>query len=429
MTMYETALAASKRLKFEFPYDVKEWVDKGMLIENQHKHTCWSNLVQMDSATTIDEFIVRSQEYGCQCYFSGEHGYPGEWLYVYNVCKDKGIKFRYSVEAYWIKDINSDEKDRTNCHIVLIARNYAGIRKLNYLITRAHSDGFYYKPRIDLNMLFELDPSDVYVCSACIAGWAYPDATEIWYRIWKHFGDSFFFEYQYHDIPRQKEINSIIHTLSKQYGIQTIVGLDTHYLDDVDRVKRNTVLARKKIKYDDENEMRLDFPNGEEVFNRFKKQGILSDEDILYSMMNTHVFLSGCEELVYNTDFKIPVLPEYANLSYEQRSDALHNLLHDKYIKAPIHSPEREAAIEYEYGEISGSGTVDYFLSNQKLIDLAVNKYGGTLTTTSRGSASSYYTSNLCGFTTVDRFESEVPIYPERFITKDRILSSHQMPD
>ena len=85
--------------------------------------------------------------------------------------------------------------------------------------------------------------------------------------------------------------------------------------------------------------------------------------------------------------------------------------------------------MEYEYGEIDGSHTADYFLSNHALVDLAVTKYNGQLTTTSRGSASSYYTSKLLGFTTMDRFEAEVPIYPERFVTKERILASHQMPD
>ena len=93
------------------------------------------------------------------------------------------------------------------------------------------------------------------------------------------------------------------------------------------------------------------------------------------------------------------------------------------------HTPDRFEGMEYEYGEIDGSHTADYFLSNHALVDLAVTKYNGQLTTTSRGSASSYYTSKLLGFTTMDRFEAEVPIYPERFVTKERILASHQMPD
>lgn len=53
-------------------------------MENYHKHTCWSNIVQMDSATTIEEFVKISDEYGCQCYFSGEHGFQGNWLYCYD---------------------------------------------------------------------------------------------------------------------------------------------------------------------------------------------------------------------------------------------------------------------------------------------------------------------------------------------------------
>ena len=121
-SIIDYAQQASNRLKFDFPYDIKHWVDDmGMMIENYHKHTTWSDLVQIDSPTSIDDFIRLSDSYGCTCYFSGEHGYPGEWLYCYDVCKntfDKGnreklglrkpIKFRYSVEAYWVKDI----KDR-----------------------------------------------------------------------------------------------------------------------------------------------------------------------------------------------------------------------------------------------------------------------------------------------------------------------------
>ena len=106
-------------------------------------------------------------------------------------------------------------------------------------------------------------------------------------------------------------------------------------------------------------------------------------------------------------------------------------MLNEKYNEEDIEhrTEDRKKGMLYEYSEIDGSGTADYFLDNYELIDLAINKYKGQLTTTSRGSASSYYSSKLLGFTTMDRFDAEVPIYPERFVTKDRILSSHQMPD
>lgn len=70
------AQKASERLKFQFPYNLKTWVnDMDMMMENYHKHTTWSDLVQVDSPTSIDDFIKLSDSYGCTCYFSGEHGF------------------------------------------------------------------------------------------------------------------------------------------------------------------------------------------------------------------------------------------------------------------------------------------------------------------------------------------------------------------
>ena len=429
-------------------------------MENYHKHTCWSNFFQFDSTTSIDEFIKYSDEYGCQLFFSTEHGYPGEWLHCYDVCKQtfdeknrikkslsNPIRFRYGAEVYWVKDALKEysetytnkngvlqtktTRDSKNCHMVIVARNYNAMRKLNYIISQAHVDGYYYKPRTDLNYLFTLTPDDVYITSACVAGWKYEDAEDIWLKIWEHFGDSFFFEYQTHNTPEQKALNKKIYELSQKHGIQTIIGLDTHYLNDEDCQKRDNLLLRKNIHYEDEEGWYLDFPNGTEVLRRMEEQSSIPTEEIIYSMMNTHVFVNGCEDLKYDTDFKIPILQEYQGYSYEERCEVLRNIVEDGYAKEDQdhHSKEREMAIEYEFNEIKDSGTADYFIDNEKFLRLGVEKYGGQLTTTSRGSASSYYISKLLGFTTIDRFESEVPIFPERFITKDRILASHQCPD
>ena len=281
--LIDLARKAEKRLKFKFPYSVEEWVNsKNLLMENYHKHTTWSDLVQIDSSTSIEDFIKLSDEYGCKCYFSGEHGYPGEWLHVYNVCNDtkkddvrakfginNPITFRYSVEAYWVKDADAvfqeeyedkktgekkvrEKKDNANCHMVIVARTYNAMRKLNYILSCAHDTGFYYKPRIDLKSLFTLSKDEVYITSACIAGWKYEDATEVWLKIWQHFGDSFFLEYQTHNTPEQKALNKKIYEISKTFGIQTIIGLDTHYINEEDRIKRENLLLRKGLHYEDE---------------------------------------------------------------------------------------------------------------------------------------------------------------------------------
>lgn len=820
---------ASKRLKFKFPYNLDEW-SESLVMENYHKHTTWSDFVQIDSATSIEDFMKKSEECGCKMYFSTEHGYPGEWLHCYNLCKNSPLEFRYGAEVYWVKDKDAEiektyidkkgeekirvTKDNMNCHMVLIARNYNAIRKLNYIISCAHVDGFYYKPRIDLKLLHELKPEDVYVTSACftskmmvqtkngykridsihpgemvlthlntwepvvcntrriydddlyflniegcsdliectkdhlfptvqkthnditkkivwkradelsisdrilsvidnriedfeyvdfhneiasvnknnrhrkhiksekikitnqflellgiyaadgslcntncdgidftlnlnddmvcnkvvryvteifgidpyiekieehnrlnvrvcstevysifnsmfgdgalnknipdfilslnpkkqmqfikglfngdgslnknepkitfctiskkltlqvidilerncikvssyhskpkidkngvhhrkayivdinkqcfrdywevfrvgefeydfdweqnvswkskkpvliegikyhhkkinkiskqkyngyvyclnvnktpsfklesvsvhncLAGWKYDDAADIWLDVWHHFGNSFFLEYQTHNTDQQKEINRQIYQMSKKYGIQTIIGLDTHYIDEEDCIKRDNLLKRKGLHYDEENNWYMDFPDGYEVLRRMREQGVIPDEEILYSMMNTHVFRDGCKGFEYDTKFKIPILKKYENLSYGQRCEELKKILGENYRKEELQDNAHEKAIEYEYGEASGSECADYFLDNYEMINLAKTKYNGQLTTTSRGSASSYYISKLLGFTTIDRFEAEVPIFPERFITKARILASHQMPD
>lgn len=457
----ELANIAKQRLKFQFPYDAKTWVDDmDMVMENYHKHTTWSNLVQIDSATSIPEFFQTSDKFGCQLYFSGEHGYPGEWLHCYDLCKQtqsdkyrekngisKPLRFRYSAEVYWVKDRLTEYteeyitkkgepkvrtlRDNTNCHMVLVARNYNAIRKMNYIISCAHDDGFYFKPRIDLDLLFTLSKEDVYVTSACIAGWKYQDAEKIWLKIWEHFGDSFFLEYQTHNTDSQKKLNEKIYRMSQKYGIQTIIGLDTHYISEEDCRKRDDLLKRKGMHYEDEDGWYMDFPNGKEVFKRMVEQAVVPEGEIIYSMMNTHIFVDGCEEFEYDTEFKIPILDEYKTLTYEQRAEELRKILYEEYQKedADHKSQQRLEAIEYEFGEYKDSGCADYPLDNYKLVNLAINKYGWELTTTSRGSAASYYTNKLLGFTTMDRFEAEVPIFPERFITKDRIIASHQMPD
>lgn len=459
--MIENALKAQKRLKFNFPYDVEKWLgEMNMLMENYHKHTTWSDLVQIDSATSVEDFIRISDSYGCKCYFSGEHGYQGEWLKMYDICKStldektrekmkikNPIGFRYSVEAYWVKDKDKifyetytdkkgkeqtrEKKDNANCHMVIVARTYNAMRKLNYILSCGHVDGFYYKPRIDLKLLFELDKDDVYITSACIAGWKYEDAEDIWLKIWEHFGDSFFLEYQTNNTKEQKDLNKRIYNMSQKYGIQTIIGLDTHYISQEDCIKRDNLLKRKGLHYPEEDGWYMDFPNGKEVYRRMVEQSVLPSEEILYAMMNTHVFIDGCQDLTYDTGFKIPILDEYKDYDYEKRAEILKKILEERYENEDDEhrTEDRREGMLYEFGEVRDSETVDYFLDNYALVDLAVTKYGGQLTTTSRGSASSYYSSKLLRFTTMDRFEAEVPIYPERFITKDRILSSHQMPD
>lgn len=413
-------------LSFKFPYSSEEYIGN-LYIENYHCHKMESNVLQADCAESIDNYAQKTNEYGGKCLFTGEHGWQGNAFLTYDTCQDYNLKYRHSVEAYWVKDRH--EKDRTNCHIVLVAKNDEGRKDINFALSLANeeSDGsYYYKPRIDLELLLNIPKDNIIVTSACIAGWKYENAEEIWLKIHKHFGNNFFLEVQNHNTKPQKELNSKILKIAKENNIQIICGLDSHYVDDKNRIKREQILKYKKIFYEDESGWYLDFPNGKETLKRFIKQGVLSIEESITAIMNTNIFVNECEEIIYDKSFKIPCV--YPDTTYNERCKIYKNILKNKYKNEKLKSKDKSSGIMWEAKQVIESGVVDYFLTNEKIVNTAVNEFGGVLTTTSRGSSASFITNKLLGFTTIDRFNAEIPIYPERFLTKERVQSG-QMPD
>lgn len=411
------------KLSFKFPYSTQEWMDN-LYIENYHCHKDFSNTALADSPTTIAAYAKRIKELGTKCLYSGEHGNQGNQFEVYECAEQNGLKYVHSTEAYWVKDRHLE--DSTNCHIYIAATGAEGREDLNYILSIANEDGFYYRPRIDLELLFSVKPENFIVTSSCVAGWKYEDAKEIWLKIADYFGDNFFLEVQPHDTDSQKKLNTRIIKFAQENSLQIICGLDSHYIYPEDDIKREIILEYKKVHYEDEDGWYLDYPDGKIVYERFIKQNVLTEEQILTAMMNTNVFAAKCQEIILDKKFKLPCV--YPGTTYEERVKIFKKLLAEKYKDEKLKSEEKKAGIKYETEQIVDSGVVDYFLTNYKGLKEAIENEGGVLTTTSRGSMASFVVNKLLGFTTVDRFNSEVPIYPERFLTKERVLSG-QLPD
>lgn len=410
-------------LTFKFPYSVDDYAEN-LYLENYHCHKDFSNVSTADCAESIENYANRIHQFGTKCLFSGDHGSQGNQFYVYKVAENEKLKYIHSCEAYWVKD--RKEKDRANCHMVIAAKNAEGREDINYALSIANEDGYYYKPRIDLDLLFNIPKDNVIVTSACISGWNYEDAEDIWLKIHDYFGDNFFLEIQYHNTEKQKRLNERILSLAKKHNIQIICGLDSHYVKDENSVKRDQILKYKDISYPDEYGWYMDYPDTKTVICRLKEQGVLSDEEIMRSIMNTNVFVSECDEIVLDRTFKIPSV--YKGKTYEEKCRVYKNLLNVAYVKEKEKSKEKANGIRYEAKEVIESNVVDYFLTSQRIVHDAVNNEGGILTRTSRGSAASFITNKLLGLTTVDRFNADIPIYPERFLTKERVLAG-QMPD
>ena len=410
-------------MNFKFPYSAEEYA-KNLYLENYHCHKDFSNTSTPDCAESIENYAKRVHEFNAKCLFSGEHGSQGNQFQVYKVAESEKLKYIHSSEVYWVK--NRLEKDRANCHMIIAAKNAEGRGDINFALSVANEDGYYYKPRIDLELLFNIPKDNVIVTSACVAGWNYEDAEDIWIKIHNYFGDNFFLEVQYHNTEKQKKLNEKILRIARENNIQIICGLDSHYVKDENSVKRDQILKYKNVNYPDEDGWYMDYPDTQTVIKRFKEQGVLSDEEIFRAIMNTNVFVSECEEIVLDRTFKIPSV--YKGKTYDEKCKIYKNVLNIAYSKEKEKSKEKADGIRYEAKEVMEAGVVDYFLTSKAIVDEAVNNQGGILTTTSRGSAASFITNKLLGLTTVDRFNADIPIYPERFLTKERVLAG-QMPD
>lgn len=418
-------------------------------MQNYHKHSYVSNIILADSVVSNEDYCKRAVELGHQIISSCEHGTQGDWFGCHDLAAEYGLKWRYVSEAYFVEDRNPELGDKNNCHIILAAKTRKGIGDINEALSEANISGYYFRPRVDMEILMSLDPKDVFVTTACLGGvWRYgfikdeeaedgepgyhydfskPD--DIVRKLHAHFGDSFMLEIQYHNVDKQKIINRHILELYRKYGIPMIVGLDSHFIYPEEEELRAQRLEANHITYENEDGFFMDYPSDDEVFRRFKEQGVFSDAQIREAMANTDIFLTF-EDVVLDKSKKLPSLD--LDLTQEQRNEKYRQLIRDQW-KAYRDTVPREEwndyleGIKYEVDTITETNMSDYFLVSNRF----VNRYleaGGAITKTGRGSAPSYFTNMLIGLSSIDRFKIPVTMYPDRFISKDRLLSGN-LPD
>lgn len=405
---------------------------------NYHRHSHYSNIILPDSVVTNEDYAKRTVELGQSLLFSTEHGTQGNYRECYDLAKKYNLRWRYAAEAYFVTDRLS--QDRTNAHIILAAKTEKGMYDLNETLSEAMISGYYYRPRVDLDLLMSLDPKDVFITTACVAGvWAYGWDKENQRYDWSepdrlvrilrdHFKDSFMLEVQYHDVGRQKVVNEHILKLYREEGIPLICGLDSHYIYPEQESLRTDFLASKHLVYEDEAGWFMDYPDEDTVFKRFKAQGVLSDAQITEAMDNTSVALDW-EDIEFSKGRKLPTL--YPELTQEERNEKYRQLIRDKWREYRVNVPKEEwpkylQGIQYEVDTITDTDTSDYFLLSYDFVR-HYKELGGQITKTGRGSAPSYFSNMLLGLSSIDRFRIPVTMYPDRFVSRERLKTS--MPD
>lgn len=417
---------------------------------NYHSHKMFTNVIVPDSPAKYEDYINRAIQLDQSVITSVEHGFQGNYWLLNELIenknkelqerRDKGeknipkdLRFVFGTEAYWVKDRH--EKDKSNCHMVLLAKNENARRKINLALSKANEDGMFNgRPRLDFELLFELPKDDVFITSACLAYWnKYEDIDEITIKLHNYFGDNFLLEVQNHNTQIQKKINKHILELSKKYNIKIIAGMDTHLIDGVkDNIKRDKILEYKGIHYEDEEGWYLDYPSYEIAFKRFKEQNVLTDEQISEALNNTNIIETfGGYNL--NREIKLPTL--YLDKTQKQKDSLFKCIINDEWkkFKEKEHVTDEDIpiyldGIRYEVEEVIKTKMTDYFLLHYVGLKKGVEN-GGLITKRGRGSGVGFFINTLLGFSKVDRFKAPIKLYPERFLTSDRILKSRSLPD
>lgn len=402
----------------------------------------YTNVRVNDVVADYPEYIQRAKELGHNAVFSTEHGNSGNILRLYDLCKQNGLKCIHGYESYFVFDRH--EKTKRNWHICIISLNRNGMRANNRINSQANIDGFYYQPRVDMELLMTLPAEDVVVTTACINNCLmFPDDAhnpekDFLLPMKEHFGRNFFLEIQDHDDDKQIALNKKIKEYSKRYEIPIIHGCDSHYIKPSDSARRMTFLKGKGYDYNLEDNFILDYPDEETIFKRYARQGVFTPDEIREALNATLVF-DKAEDLGFTKEVKMPTI--YPELSLEERVTLLKKHINEawkKYIKAhpPVSKELKQKmldGIRKEMKVIEETNPeihiADYFLLNEEIIKTGIEKYHGTITRTGRGSAPSYFINTLLGFSTINRFTAPIKLYPSRFISTARLLETRSLPD
>lgn len=215
-----------------------------------------------------------------------------------------------------------------------------------------------------------------------------------------------------------------------------IAANDSHYIYPEQIVQRKQLQVGKNISYKDEDEFLLDYPDIDTFFRRFQDQNVLSYNQISTAIENTLIF-DDCEDIELDYEVKMPSI--YKHLTEDEKIKELKNIIN---VKFPI--VMKQDGIDKEHRKLYAQEirkemqviedtkslhTADYFLFNNKMVELAVNKHGGTLTRSGRGSGGAFLINKILGITQIDRLDVFLPIYSERFMSTSRLLENKASPD
>jgi DNA polymerase-3 subunit alpha len=394
-----------------------------------HVHSHYSLL---DGLAQIDPLLDKVKALGMKSVALTDHGSMYGAVEFFNKAKKRGLKPIIGCEVYVAAERRDQKRpgiDDTRYHLVLLAKNNLGYRNLVKLVTKAHLEGFYYKPRVDEELLARYGEGLI-AMSACIQGKIprlilskkMDEAKETALRYQKFFGPgNFFLELQCHKhIPEQDTVNAGLAEIAKITGIGLVATNDCHYLD-ADDAEAQDILMLINTGADINDPGRLTMKH--EDFS-LKSQKQMADEfkDFPEALANTQKIADQC---VFEFELKKTKLPKFSPPEGKTTEQYLRELCLAGIEKRFGKKPAQEVIdrFEYEFASIKQLGFVEYFLIVQDFVNWA--KSNRIVVGPGRGSAAGSLVSYLLNITELDPLKYGLIF--ERFLNPGRMQVS--LPD
>lgn len=389
-----------------------------------HVHTEFSLL---DGSSRIGDLLDRTKELGMDTIAITDHGAMFGVVDFYKKAVERGIKPILGCEIYVAinKYTEREPKDKNQYHLVLLAENNSGYRNLMKIVSEGYINGFYYKPRVDHDVLRQYSEG-IIALSGCLAGEIqrylldgnYDKAKETALKYNEIFGqNNFFLELQDHGMEEQKHVNEMLIKLSRETGIPLVATNDVHYLRKEDALVHDVLLCIQtgKTIHDED---RMKFPTNEFYLKSYDEMLELFGH-VKEALDNTVWIGERCNVTL---DFDTLHLPKYEVPAGYTNVEYLKKLciegLKNRYENI---TPEIVERFNFEFNTIVNMGYVDYFLIVWDFIKFA--KDNGIMVGPGRGSAAGSIVSYALGIIDIDPLKYDLLF--ERFLNPERV----SMPD
>lgn len=397
-----------------------------MAFTHLHVHTEFSLL---DGSNKIKEYVARVKELGMNSAAITDHGVMFGVIDFYKAAKAAGINPILGCEVYVAPNSRFDREaahgEDRYYHLVLLAENNEGYQNLMKIVSKGFVDGYYYKPRVDMEVLQQYH-SGIIALSACLAGEVqrylvkglYDEAKKVAKKYENCFGKgNFFLELQDHGIPEQQMVNPQLVRMSQETGIELVATNDVHYTYAEDAEAHDILLCiQTGKKLSDENRMRYE---GGQYYVKSEEEMRKLFSFASQAIDNTQKIADRCHVEI---EFGVTKLPHFEVPEGYDSWTYLNKLCHEGLVKRyPDRHEELLPKLDYELNVIRKMGYVDYFLIVWDFINYA--RTHGIPVGPGRGSAAGSLVSYTTGITNIDPIKYNLLF--ERFLNPERVT----MPD